>query len=281
MLRRLAAHKYLALSDVYRTPRAASRALIVAVCAALVLSLGFAYLVLFRTTLPVVLFRASDGAVRVTHLAYAIDIAVLALLMFKLGGLRARDVGLRVDNLLPAVLGAAAVWLAVQIMMGGAAVISGHGLELDQRWVRQPASVLFGAFSVQVFGTALAEELAFRGFLTPQVYLQLDEVKPRPYINLAIALVAVQLLFALSHLPQRLQHNVTGVELIANLGFTWAIGIGFALIYFRTGNLFLVVGVHALGNELMPLFASPMHQAVAFNLAVLALIVVWPVPQRE
>lgn len=272
----LISQRVFALSDVYRAPRAVSWGVVAAVCSVLVVMLLFVSYVLFRTAIPMEVARVTNGAIRGPQLAYFIEIGLLCLVMIKLGGLRAADVGLRRADLVPAAAATFAIWLAAQMLLASSALAAGHGLSIDPAWIERGAANPGIAFAGQLFATALAEELAFRGFLTPQLATKLAAGGMGARTATAVAIVGVQLAFALSHVPQRLASDVSGLELVSNLGLTWVIGIGFALLYWRTGNLLLVVGIHALSNELAPLFDSPLPQAVAFNVVIAALVVAWP-----
>ena len=105
-------------------------------------------------------------------------------------------------------------------------------------------------------GNALFEEIAYRGFLFPQLYLRLagcGSARKR----LGLALLISQGLFALSHIPNRIYLGMTPSEIALDLLMLLGWGTIYTLIYLRTDNLFIVVGIHALGNTPTTLFKTP------------------------
>jgi hypothetical protein len=65
--------------------------------------------------------------------------------------------------------------------------------------------------------------------------------------------------------------------MLLNLAITWVWGILFAVLYLRTENLFVVIGVHALANAPVTVLAMP-SEGLANLLPLLlslVLIAVW------
>jgi len=79
------------------------------------------------------------------------------------------------------------------------------------------------------------------------------------------------------HLPNLVLGNSglgTGpMDIFTQLGLDFAIGVVFASLYVRTGNIFLVMGIHALQNAGTSVVATPIQPAaVMLALAVVVLI---------
>ena len=55
-------------------------------------------------------------------------------------------------------------------------------------------------------------------------------------------------MFALLHLPIRLSQGASSGELVATVLGLMLVGLVFVAVYAATGNLFVAVAVHALGN---------------------------------
>lgn len=72
-------------------------------------------------------------------------------------------------------------------------------------------------------------------------------------MQIALALVLSQLLFALFHVFFNLRQPQGQWLLLAQ----FVMGLAFAGIYLRTGNLFLAMGVHTLSNNVSPLLKEP------------------------
>ena len=75
-------------------------------------------------------------------------------------------------------------------------------------------------------------------------------------MRLVLALLVSQGLFALSHVPNRIYLGMKPDEIALDLLMLLGWGTLYALIYLRTNNLFIVVGIHALGNTPTTLFAT-------------------------
>ena len=61
-------------------------------------------------------------------------------------------------------------------------------------------------------------------------------------------LLLSQAVFALLHVPVLLLRGLDGGGVAGTLVMLFVVGIVFALVYAATGNLWLAVGAHALGN---------------------------------
>jgi membrane protease YdiL (CAAX protease family) len=133
---------------------------------------------------------------------------------------------------------------------------------------------VLGLLLAQVLGNALFEEVGYRGFLLRQFELRLGWVTGRRR-RLAVAAALSLALFALMHVPNRLSAGFAGADLATSVLIALALGVLLTLLYLRTGNLLLVVGVHALINTPTLLVASPASHEIVEVLAVL-LLVAWP-----
>lgn len=206
--------------------------------------------------------------------AAALFLVGLVGVVFLLGRLRPVDVGIRLRQVLPALMVTAVLWALTQLVLVAAAVAGGDGLALHAGW-RTPGVVPTLGFTVAMLvGMAVYEEVAFRGYLFPQLYLKF---RGTAGVRIALAAVVSSLLFALVHIPTRLLNAQVPVEaLLPQMAVLTAAGLFGAALYLRTRNLFVVVGVHALVNAPTPLVASPLSPfGVTVALSV-ALWIVWP-----
>ena len=149
------------------------------------------------------------------------------------------------------------VWLVVQAteLVIEFAV---HGrVALDPAWSRYGVLPVFGVLIAQLLGNSLDEDITYRAFLFPQMVLHFRNRWGRHGRRaVVVALVVSQGLFAMRHIPIRLLDGSAGVDLLFDLPIVMAIGILLALLYMRTGNLFLVIGVHALIDASTSVVAS-------------------------
>lgn len=215
--------------------------------------------------------RASAGLVNATLQANLLGLLLFALFVFWLGRLRPAAVGLEWGKLPRALLLTGLLWLAMQAVCLVISAVMG-GVSLDPAWTRRGVSGMFGLLISQLLGNALAEELVYRGLLLPQFFLRLRIARRKWRTTAAAALMLA--LFILSHIPNRIfqGYSVGGMLLDAPILLLW--GLLFTIVYLRTGNLFLAVGIHALVNAptLVSGFTLFPPQLILLALVILLLI---------
>jgi len=220
--------------------------------------------------------RATEGLVRPTLLVNLVGLVVVVWgVMFRGIGLEPRDVGLDRRGLRRGILFTLVLWLAIQVV-GAIEQLSTTGtIGVAGSWTSSGAGPVLGAFLAQALGNALFEEVIYRGFLLTQIDRMLEDRVDRRRTRLALALVGSQVAFALLHVPNRLYREVAIEVIPANLALVFVSGVLFALVYYRTGNLFVAVGVHALGNAPLAVFADTSFAAWLTNPAMVVLILAW------
>lgn len=226
--------------------------------------------------------RITYGLVEPTLLAGVIMLLVpIGLVLFLVGRLRPRDVGLQARHILPAVLTTVQIWLAAQVLLLVVRAVQGEPIALHASWA-EPGYVV-GGFVAQAFGNALSEEVAFRGFLFVQVFLLLQARKPgQAGTNLILAMVLSQAAFALLHIPNRIMKGLDAGAMVTDQIRLLVGGLFFVLIYLRTRNLFVAVGLHALGNAPVPLLQADGTEVAAVLLVLtILLLIFWRRPQAE
>lgn len=227
--------------------------------------------------------RATGGLIDETLIANLILFAVVVVgIVFGLGRLRPRDVGLRWERIGPAALATIFIWVWMQVAIGVWSLASGQSLAIDPAWARYGALLVLGNTLGQFFGNALYEEVMWRGMALPQFYrrcaagAQKQSARGLSIGALIAALVISQGLFALRHIPVRVWQGASPGDLPTTIGEVFAIGVILALLYLRTRNLFLVIGIHALYDAPTALLAhGGVAALLALGLAVLILLL-WP-----
>ena len=222
--------------------------------------------------------RATVGLINDTLVANFFLLAIIVVgIMFAWGKLGPRDVGLRHEKLGTGVVMTAVLWLFAQLALLIYQVATGGMVELNPLWQRG-ATVVIGLLIAQLLGNALYEEITFRGFFLPQLYLKLDRWSDRPALRMAAAVALSITMFALIHIPNRLWTGTTLAELPVSLLWVAGLGVIFAVIYLRTGNLFFTVGVHALSNAPTMLFAGDSGYTMMACAVIIAAL--WPLATR-
>lgn len=254
-------------------------ALVVAV--ATVLTIGVWTLITrtaIRSTLLNPAATATAGLLQPTLLVYAVFGLVVGTLLWT-RGFGPQTVGLHRKDVRVALVVGLGVWLVAQAASVAVALVTVGSVPLSATLVAGGAGTLLGLLIAQLFGNALYEEALYRGFLLTTLHARfVSSGRPRPFLA---ALVLSQTIFALVHVPSRLVDGVGGVSLAANLTFVLASGLVFALLYYRTRNLLLVVGIHALLNYPTVVLGSEAIASLAVAILSLVLLVAWPALERR
>jgi membrane protease YdiL (CAAX protease family) len=163
-------------------------------------------------------------------------------------------------------------WLLIQGIELVAGLVLQGNTEIDPAW-SGGGLVIVAPLVGHLLGTALYEEMAFRGFLLRQSFLNLHRsTKSRQVLSAVVAILVSQLAFTLFHVPWKLVTQGWSANLVGELCGVLLTGIVYSLLYLRTDNLFLVMGIHALGNAptslISPTIGTP-------NLLLLFTVVIW------
>ena len=165
---------------------------------------------------------------------------VIGMGIFLLGKLRSSDLGIFPARILPALLYGVAIWCLIQLLAAAALFFSQGNIS----W----GSLMPGYLVDQLLFFAIAEEIIYRGYLFPQLYLKFKRAKNFSAGAYWIALLLSQAVFSLYHIPHRLENNTPIEELPFQLVLLLISGLLFCYAYLRSQNLLVAVVVHALGN---------------------------------
>lgn len=183
-----------------------------------------------------------------------------------------QDIGIVWGKLPFAILLWVGIWLLVQGIELVAGLLLRGNAKIDPAWSGGGLAIV-GLLAGHLFGTALYEEMAFRGFLLRQCFLNLQGwSKNRQVLLASVAILISQLAFTLFHVPWKLMTQMWSASTMGELSGVLLTGIVYSLLYLRTDNLFLVMGIHALGNAPTSLIAPTIGTP---NLLLLFTIVIW------
>lgn len=258
--------------------RTVSGRLLVAVLAVQVVLTAVINLVVFPSAwLRAVVFDpvriVTGGLVTATLLVNLVLLAVVVGgLLVLVGGLRPRDLGLERRKLPVALAVTLGLWVTLQLVAAGASLYRTGEVAVSPTWGQFGVGLVLGALLAQVLGNALYEEILYRGVLLDQLVLKL---RGRRW-GLVLALVGSQTVFSLLHVPNRLYRGYPLDALLVSLGMLVLMGLLFALIYHRTGNLLVAVGIHSLVNAPTMLVASPVSGSYLVVILAVVLVAVWP-----
>jgi membrane protease YdiL (CAAX protease family) len=201
--------------------------------------------------------------------AIVLVLAVVGVL-FGFGRLRPADVGLRRDNLGEGIIVTVTVWALIQLIEVVGDIATGSAVSIAPSWTRDGIGPTLAWTAAMFLGAALYEEIGYRGFLFPQLYLNIGGT---PRARLWIALILSQVVFAVTHIPAHVTlRHMSGSALWTTVVLQGIIGCMLVLLYLRTRNLWISIGIHGLANAPTPLVAG----ASGFELFLIVLIIAWP-----
>lgn len=229
---------------------------------------------LYQVALP--LEAATGGLVTTVTLAGILSWLVLVgVVMLGLGRLRPADLGLTGQALREALPVLVGLWALAQVA---------HVLLSASSPALASTAPTFGAalgLRLQaVVGSGLLEETLYRGFLLVQLYALLRTRVSRDQA-VVWAVVASSLYFGLNHVPAGLRAGLPLSEALGFALYSGLVGGMFAVLYLRTGNLFVAAGAHAFINDPVPLIAAPVDPSVVALTAAAALMLAWPALARR
>ncbi len=187
-----------------------------------------------------------------------------------------RDFGLISRKLPLAFVVGLTSWLLIQIIEVIVSYMSVGSIELDPRWSTDSLT-LIGLLIGMLFGTALYEEVGYRGFLLVQFWKKMEDRTTNRALQISLALIVSQTLFTLLHVPWKVLNQGWTVTVLTDLLFSVFLnGIIYGILYLRTENLFFVMFVHALGNAPTSLFISYLDPPNILLLLAIIWAVIWP-----
>jgi hypothetical protein len=257
------------------------------IAAVILLAAGYPTLVWtnreFVLTVTQPILTATGGFVQPTLPLYLpVLVLVIGGVMLWGGRLRLRDLSLRRSDLRTGVVVTVGVWLLMQVVGVAILLWTGEPLQLNRTWATRGALAAVGALVAQLFGNALYEEVVFRAFLLNQFRHKLQRgLVTAPRWSVLFALVGSQVVFALIHVPSRLVgQGLTLGQLGPTLVLLFVWGTLLAVVYYRTGNLFVAIGIHAFMNT-PTMLVGPSDAGILTAIALGVLIaVLWPRLER-
>jgi CAAX protease family protein len=229
-----------------------------------------------------ILRRLEDPTIGLISSTLVANVCLLAIMigLFKLSdGFSLYDLGLRWADM-PVALGLTCLlWLGVNLLQVALALARQAPVALNPDLLRLGGPSALGNFIGQLFGNALFEEVMFRGFLFRQAYIRLQSLNLNVTWRVVGGAGISQVIFAAIHIPLRLSSGMALRDLPLELALLFALGFLLCLVYWRTDNLFVCVGIHALSNAPLLLVREQVDLSTSGAIAAAAsllIIAFWP-----
>ncbi|REL37939.1 CPBP family intramembrane metalloprotease [Rhodohalobacter sp. SW132] len=206
--------------------------------------------------------------------AATLFLIVIVGILFVYGRLKPVDIGLHFPQIPVALLITAGLWVITQTSLILTSLIVTGTVETHSDWSQPGVIANLGFFAAMLLGMATYEEVAFRGYLFPQLYKKFGGSHN---LRLLYAAVVSSFLFAIVHIPTRIINAQMSVdELFVQMAILTVAGLIGVALYVRTQNLFVVIGIHALINAPLPLVHSPVSPFIITSVLSGILWIIWP-----
>jgi len=173
------------------------------------------------------------------------------------------------------------IWVAVNLVELFIGLMVNGKIIFNSIWAEKGVTVVIGYLIAQILGVAIQEELLFRGYLFPQLTTKARSKWPEnTTLVVFVAIMAANILFSLMHVPIQLYYAYDILTILWNLFILLGLGVFFTLTYVLTENLWIAIGVHALGNTPTLIFSPIISPNVVLYITVLILCVMWPWIQK-
>jgi membrane protease YdiL (CAAX protease family) len=235
------------------------------------------FLSLYRIGVVQAIQEKSKGLIHSTLLLNGLLLvgAVYGVLI-SFGKMKAEDLGLTVEKLPLAVAVGIVIWISIQILEGIVGYAISGTIAIESLW-RTEGAARIGLLIGMLFGTALFEEIGFRGFLLVQLMAHLGRVVGNRTLSIGLALLVSQTFFTLIHVPWKVINQGWTTAVFLDLIFSvFMNGMIYGLFYLRTQNLFFVMIVHALGNAPSLLIKRSIEPSIVLLLLSIICCAVWP-----
>ncbi len=198
--------------------------------------------------------------------------------------LRSKDIGLQPKKIFPALIMMVGIWLFIQVFLMAFSLLQKGSITIHPGWLGDQVFSTIGFFIAMLMGIALVEEMFFRGFVLPQLFLIFRiQLKVGERSAMAWSVLLSSIFFALIHIPSWLSpFGGTGPSsnMFIDLVILTAAGVFFCLVYIRSGNLFFGVGIHALADAPISLFVSSFDPYIVFAGLIILILIFWPSTNR-
>ncbi len=234
--------------------------------------------VFYQLNLFMVIDVVTLGLVNETFVATSI----LLVIVIWLGVIRYcdhdwNDIGVNGASMKIGYITAFIIWVLInmfQLIIG--LIVNGKVL-LNPSWGEDGFTVMIGYLLSQVFGVAIQEELLFRGYLFPQLTKKMSRKYPEnSTLAIFLGIILANTLFSLMHLPIRIYAGNDIFSIFFDLFVLLGLGVLFTFIYILTENIWIAIGVHALGNATTLIFSQVISADIILYVIILILCIIWP-----
>jgi len=221
------------------------------------------YLLKIKFFQPVSLL--SNDLIQPTLIVNLILILIFSIFIFKWGGLELKDFFINKRKIIQGLKWTLAIWIFIQVFAIIYSIVTQGDFE-----ILSVTNDKVGKLLGQYFGNAAFEELMYRGLFLTQFYLIFKQKKSNR-TAIVLSIIVSQFIFSIIHIPNKLLIKQSD-NLLLELTTIFIVGVIFALIYIKTKNLILLVGVHSLIN--VPFILNEINFPISLIVLFLIILII-------
>jgi membrane protease YdiL (CAAX protease family) len=213
-----------------------------------------------------------------------IKIAFIAIgLILWIGHFKPSELGLWILNVPTGLLATVFLWAFLQLSMMIAGLLSEGFVRFSSAMEGLEPLRGIGLLALYAVTKALFDEIVYRGLLIPQLHSKLQRFIPlNAGMNLVLAVVISQLIYIIIQIPLMDFREGNEYHLTSAILSVVALSTLNSLIFLRTKNLYIAVGVHALWFNVTLFTETDFPPTIALAALVILFIVIYPMfPDRR
>jgi membrane protease YdiL (CAAX protease family) len=180
-------------------------------------------------------------------------------------------------HLKQALTGAVLLFILLNILFIYFANNIGKGLTISNKFnTLSSTTQTLGVFLFNILPGAFIEEISFRAFLLPQLYLIFNARIKRPSLSIILAILISTFIFGISHIPRDLlRFDFNLMNFWSNSGYLFTNGVVYSIIFLLTRNIWFTVFCHAFFNFSVVVIASESSSGFFSLVFGVALALLW------
>ena len=229
----------------------------------------------------------TDGLVQPLFVLSFLKCAFIILgIAFWIGKFNVKHLGITGTHLKIGLLSTFFFWSLIQISLIILSSMSDQGIVFLSDFFESQPLYIVGTFLLFATSKALYDEIIYRGLILPQFHLKIKRfVQLDRRLTLLLAVITSQLLYLIIQLPllSIVENNENGLTI--KFFSLLLLSILNALVFLRTKNAYIGVGLHALWFYPLFVVETSISHILIITILILGLLYIWPMlptsPSKE
>ncbi len=210
-------------------------------------------------------------------LSFLKGLFIVAGIVFWIGRFNAKELGIQAKNLKMGILSTFFLWALIQIALIGWSSLQDQGIVFLNSEGLRDTLILAGSFLLFAVTKAFFDEVVYRALLISQVYFKIERYVDLPArAALVFAVIISQSIYLIIQMPLINAIDTQEIGMLYTILTLLFVSVFNALIYLRTRNLYVSIGIHTLWYYPVFVVEAPMPHYFILAVFVIGLIVIWP-----